>query len=518
MRHNTRRKIRNILAATGIVALALGAAAPASADAESELVGAPEQYLIENVHASGKVLEIGNDGAQATGPDAAWTAAAAIFSRAETAPAISAQAVVAYPVTGAESTFVFTNDEGEVLVRRTNDDEYYRYLDLSDMTVDEAAADPYAQWTAVDAGNGAVYLQNVQRDKNGMTAALDMYNWKTENGSEIQTYDVGTAAVQKWIMRSLTPTVDTITGRTETGTAVQPPKTVHARYSWGKAYEMTLVSWQQPEASVWDADGTVSIDGTGVGFFDEEVPVHAEYLVGTVGDAVDSAVQGFVGITAKELQMIAPTMVERSISGSDVKVSSPVKWDWSVVTAESTSQVGTFSIPALPETGFAANLVVSIVETAPVNIARGDGVHVKVQVGSAGGLNDGVLDRTGFGDWVSGGNANRVNPNVVSYLFEKPHQVTGVALYDTGTDGDAKHNIGGVTVQYRNLTGGWVDLPAKELTWPYVNNAADLSFVVDSEPVLATGMRARLTNKSNNSWMSLSEFEVYGPAAAPIER
>ncbi|MBB2975403.1 hypothetical protein FHX49_000969 [Microbacterium endophyticum] len=512
MRHNIRRKIRNILAATGIVALALAVAAPASAEAESELVGAPEHYVIENVHASGKVLEIGNDGAQATGPDAAWTAAAAIFARAETAADITAQAVVAYPVTGADRTYVFTNDAGEVLIRRANDDEYYRYLDLSSMTVDEAAADPYAQWKAVDAGNGAVYLQNVQRDKNGMTAALDMYNWKTDNGSEIQTYDAGTAAVQKWVMRSLTPVVDTFTARTESGVAPTLPTSATARYSWGLNQTLAPIEWQAIDETVWDADGTVVVNGTATGYFGEAVPVTAEYLVGSVGDARDTVLSSYVGVTLKELRMAAPKTVERTISGSDVTVTSPVAWDWSAVPTDATAREGTFTVPATGGTGFTANLVVTITAAEQVNILRTGGVHVAYTFkdGTTFALTDGVRNVTGFADWRSGGAANRVNPNSVSFYFDQPRQVTGAAVFDIA----GKQNIGSVTVQYRDLIGGWVDLPASTTEWPYANTASDLSMTVDSEPVLASGMRVVFSNKTSDTWMTLSEIEVYGPAAA----
>jgi len=117
----------------------------------------------------------------------------------------------------------------------------------------------------------------------------------------------------------------------------------------------------------------------------------------------------------------------------------------------------------------------------------------------------------GFADWRSGGAANRVNPNTVSFYFDAPRQVTGAAVYDIG----GTKNIGSVTVQYRTLTGGWRDLPAESTTWPATNPTADLSLVVDGDTVLATGVRVAIGNKSTATWMSLSEVEVYGPGTVP---
>jgi hypothetical protein len=51
--------------------------------------------------------------------------------------------------------------------------------------------------------------------------------------------------------------------------------------------------------------------------------------------------------------------------------------------------------------------------------------------------------------------------------------------------------------------------------WPYTNPTPKLELTVDSTPVLATGARVVFSVKSTATWMSLSEFEVYGPELAP---
>ncbi|SKA97637.1 hypothetical protein SAMN06295879_2409 [Agreia bicolorata] len=531
MRIANRRTRRGIGSITGALALVIGlssilptAAAEAATEptpqstatdalAGTDALGAPVRLLIESVHATGKVLEIGNANAQKTEPNNTL-AAAAIFTRASTPADLTSQLITAYPVAGASDTYIFASADGKVLVRNPNDSPVFRYLSISAETPTEAAGDPYAQWKAVDAGGGAVYLTNVQRDANGNTAALDMYNWKTDDGSEIQTYDQGTGAVQKWFLRSITPEVAAISGRTETGVVPTPPTSQPARYSWGTTVTMSPLTWAMPDPASWNTDGTVTITGTGIGYFGEEVPVTAEYLVGSAGDAADSTLNVYAGITLKQLQMLAPTRVERSVSGSQTTITAPVTWDWSSVTDETLATPGTITVTAAASTGFAAKLVITVAATEKINIARAAGIHFKSLFGTGTGLNDGTRDKVGFSDWRSGGASNRVNPNKVMYYFDQPRQITGAAIFDQGSD--SKLNVGGVTIQYRTITGGWKDLPATGIQWPYQNATPQLSLTVDSTSVLATGARAIFTNKTSSTWMSLAEFEVYGPDfAAP---
>ncbi|MGM1018274.1 MAG: Ig-like domain-containing protein [Actinomycetota bacterium] len=512
MRTVSRRARRNALAVLGVAALATAALVPAVATAapEPELVGEPIPYLIESSHATGKVLEIGNGNAQLTVPDDT-RAAAAVFPFAKSVDEIREQAVLAYPVLGADATFVLANTDGDVLARRANDDEHFRYLELAGVGLDEAAVDPAAQWTMSDAGDGLSYLRNANPYASGAVAGLDMYNWMTDAGSEVQTYDAGGAAVQKWRTHRMVAEVEAYEQRIDTGTVPNLPAFLAARYSWGLEAPLTAIEWAAPDASVWENDGVVSVEGTATGLFGETVPVSAEYLVGSLGAATDVELTGHVGISVKQLRMAAPTHVERTISGSGTTVTAPVTWDWSVLSDEDTEIEGVLEVPAAASTGFEARLLITIAEAESVNILRGEGInHAFTHMnGSNFALTDGVRDVAGFDDWRSGGATNRVNPNSVSFYFDQPRQLTGAAVYDI----NGRQNVGGVTVQYRDLIGGWVDLPS-DTDWPYVNETADLSLVVDSERVLATGLRVSFTNKTSDNWMSLSEVEAYGPELA----
>ncbi|PCE15601.1 hypothetical protein AUC47_11990 [Microbacterium sp. SZ1] len=516
MRTPTRRARRRAIATLGVTALTAVALLPTVAVAEAEqdpsLLGDPATYLVESLSAPGKVVEIGNPAAQPTLPGST-PAAAAVFPFAKTPEALRAQAVLAYPVEASPERVVLANAEGDVLVRRANDDPDYRYLTIEGLTLDEAASDPRAQWTITDAGGGLSYLRNVQAYANGAVPGLDMYNWATATGSEVQTYDAGSANVQKWRLHSLTPTVPTVEQRVDTGIAPSFPTQLTARYGWGLRTTLTDVTWDAPSADVWKTDGIVIVEGTGIGYFGESVGVTASYLVGSLGaPAADATMTGHVGMTLKELQMHAPTAVERTVSGSDTTVTTPVSWDWSALADDATSTEGVVEIPAAASTGFEARLVITITRTESVNILRGAGIHWDYTHlnGTNFALTDGNRDVAGFDDWRSGGAANRVNPNTVSFYFDQPRQLTGAAVFDN----NGRNNVGGVTVQYRDLIGGWSDLPTDAVTWPYVNATPNLALEVDSAPVLATGLRVVITNKTNDNWMSLSEVEAYGPELA----
>lgn len=208
--------------------------------------------------------------------------------------------------------------------------------------------------------------------------------------------------------------------------------------------------------------------------------------------------------------MHAPTHVERTVSGSTTTVRAKVTWDWASVAADATASAGTIEVPATAATGFDARLVITIAPAESVNILRGAGIHYDYthMNGTNFRLTDGNRTVTGFDDWRSGGAANRVNPNTVSFYFDQPRQLTGAGVFDL----NGLKNVGGVTVQYRDLIGGWIDMPTDAVAWPYVNATPDLSLEFESTPVLATGLRVIITNKASSNWMSLSEIEAYGPA------
>ncbi|MDY0830140.1 Ig-like domain-containing protein [Microbacterium sp. BG28] len=495
---------------TGLVVAQAQATTTARVAPASALVGEGQLRLIESSYAPGKVIELGNPGAQPTGPTGAtYPAPAAVFTISGVAALTQKQAVVFSPVTARADTYVISTQDGRVLSRRDNAASDFRYLQLTERTIDDAATDPYAQWTAVDAGNGEVSLQNVQRDADGAVAALDLYNWKTADASEVQTYTASGAAVQKWKIHPLTATVASDTVIVQPGAAPQLPTLLRAVYGWGTRFEMTTLTWDRPDEAVWNTDGTVTVTGTGIGYFGEQVPVEARYIVGSLSDGADAQYTTFAGVLVKELQMRAPRTVVRGVSGSEATVDAPVTWDWSRVTDADFAAPGTVTVPSSAKSGFAANLVITVTPAAATNILRGAGVHHTVTHvdGSNFQLTDGVRNVSGFSDWRSGGAANRVNPNTITFYLDEPRQVTGAAVFDIA----GKQNIGTVTVQYRTLTGGWANLPGT--AWPVTNPTADLSLEVTNEPVIATGVRVIITNKSANTWMTLSEIEVSGLTA-----
>lgn len=514
-----RRSLRLLaVVAVSVVGLAIvspayaewvGNAAVSSSTAVPDGVGAPTLILLESVHAPGKVAQIDDPNAQVSSAPGATDRAAAAIETMKTgnAASLKGQALRFYPVSGANNTYVIADQQDRVLTRSRNDQSTFRYLQLADLAA--SATDPYAQWEARDAGDGTVNLVNVQSDPSAQPAALDLYNWKTADGSEIQTYTLNAgAAVQKWRMRTLEATVAVPTAIVPTGAVPPMPTNLVGRYSWGGSFPLTSITWQMPDPSVWNTGGELDVTGTASGFFGEDVPVSAHFSIGSPGDADESSMTSYAGVNLKELRMLAPRTVVRKVPGTGATVTSSVSWDWSSLTDAAIAQPGTVTLSAAPETGFAARLVVTLLAAERVNVLRQSGVHpdFTFKDSTAFALTDGNRNVSGFADWRSGGATNRVNPNRVWFSFDQPRQITGINVYDIG----GKQNVGTVTAQYRTVLGGWKNLPTAA-GWPYVNQAADLSLEASFTPVLATGVRVIIGNKSSSTWMTLSEIEVYGP-------
>jgi len=504
-------------AATLVAAASLLASAPpalAATDATPAVVGAAQLVLVESVQAGGKLLQLGAGDAQvSSAPGATTPAVASISSMAQADPkSLSAQALRLYPVVGSARTFLIADQKDRVLIRSRNGQDTFRYLQTADVA--DSATDPYAQWEVRDAGNGAVNLVNVQRDREGKESALDLYNWKTADGSEVQTYTLNaSAAVQQWRVHPLTPVVTSPSVVTTPGVLPALPSSLTGRYGWGRTIALSPITWAMPAATTWLTPGVVPVSGAAKGFFGEDVAVTASVAVGALSDAVDSTLTTYAGATVAEVAMRAPSTVQRRIGDTGQTVTAPVRWDFSTLTDAALAAPGTVKVPAVSGLGFSATLVVTVAAAQQVNVLRQSGVHPDWAFKDATtfALTDGNRTATGFADWRSGGAANRVNPNRVTFFLDQPRQISAVNVYDIG----GKQNIGSVTVQYRTTRGGWTNLPSAT-TWPATNTSADLRLeVTASRPVLATGLRVFVKNKTTSTWMTLSEIEAYGPQLTP---
>lgn len=502
-----RTALRRAATAAAVLALSATLVSPAVADTEPpSLLGPAELLLIESVHAPGKVVEIGDEAARPDSfPGSGAPAAAAVFTMATAPDALRAQAVAAYPVLDAEGVFVLASQDGDVLARRSDDGPDYRYLELSDLDLEQAATVPSAQWRVQQNGDGTQALLSAAVDRNGRTAGLDLYNWATADASEVQTYDYGGSNVQRWRIRDLEPSIAEYRAVAQQGVVPQLPASLTATYDWGRRHSIDDIVWTMPDEIVWGTDGELVVDGVGSGWFGERLAVRAVLSVGRLGDAVDTRAQGYAGMTLREVRMLAPATVQRTLSGGDSTVTAPVTWDWGAVTPEALAQPGELVVPATAATGFAARLVVELRPAVDTNLLRAGGVHGVASFGDPAGLTDGDRSADGYSTWRSGGAANRVNPATISYYLDTPGVIDRVGVHDIGT------NVGQVTVQYRDILGGWVDLPAPDVVWPVVNTGSSLALEVLGEPVLATGLRVTIEHKSPSSWMTLSEIEAWGP-------
>lgn len=484
-------KPRRILRMTGAgaVALALASAGLANAthspaSAVEPGVGEPRLALLESAHATGKTAVIGEG-------DLPVTSRAIAADPAE----VLAQAIAVYPVDGAADEYVLANADGDVLALASESGG----LTLRDIDPDEAAGDPLATWT-LPARDGRVMVV-------GGGSALNLFGWNTADGAEIGTYAAGDFGNnESWFLHELRGEAVTVGALVAPGGAPAFPGTVPARYSWGPAVALSDIAWEAPSDDVWQRDGVVEFVGTAEGLFGEDVEIPARYTVGTIGDAVEQTMTSYAGASVAVLQQNAPRSVERAVSGSDLTVTADVRWDWSSVSSEDLAHEGEITVSAVRDLGFAATLRVRLVAPVETNQLR-EGVRTgQLHVDGDADLRalvNGDRDTVAFSDWRGGGAENRVNPNWVAFYFERPRELTRAAIFEpAGAD-----NVGAVTFQYRNMIGGWEDVS----TGRVANDGARLALEVDFDPVRATGFRAVFENKSDGTWMTLSEIEAWGP-------
>lgn len=464
------------------------------------LADGPPPVVLESVHAPGKAIRIADLGHDAS----TWPASSRTIP--SSAPDVLAHAVQMHPVPDRPDAFVLTNVSGDVLARIDGS----RDLEVRDQDTDAAAGDPLATWTVTS--NGTVVSIANAAPLGGVSQALDLYDWSTADGARVGVWDDNDFGTnQSWRVHALEASVDPIGELVAPGEVPQLPESLEGTYGWGATAAIEAIEWDAPAADAWNADGTVAFTGTGTGMFGEDVLIDASFTVGTEGDAAPVALSSYAGIFLDQLRAQAPTTVERSVSGSDATVTASVEWDWTDVTQADLDMAGTIEVPAVDGLGFAAILQITLTEPARANILADYASNAQLRGWSESGsdpagLTDGNVAAEGWGNWVSGGAANRINPDWVAFYFDEPRQVTGADIFEpTGAD-----NIGTVTFQYRTMRGGWVDVPGA----PFINEGASLALEQDFDRVLATGFRAVLEHKSDASWMRLSEIRVWGPTPA----
>jgi hypothetical protein len=481
-------------AALTVPAVAERNAAPAPTATDIAAVdahwGDARPVLLESVEAPGKVAVLG-----------AGTWPVANTTIATTPAGVAAQAIALHPVDGVDGAHVLEGATGGVLARIDGS----RDVELLDIEATEAAAQPRATWVLTTHEDVTKVVNGEPYE--GVGQALDLYDWSHADGARVATWDDNDFGTnQSWRVHDLVATPEAVGGIVAPGEAPTLPTELAGTYSWGLSVALEGVEWAEPDASVWESDGEVVVDGTATGAFGEELMLEAVFTVGTVGDALPAELTSYAGVLPELLRGQAPATVERTISGTDATVTADVRWDWDAITAAELAEVGVVTVPAVEGTGFAASLEVTLVEPESANLLRTTPVRGWRKDGATdlSKLTDGDTSAEGFGDWKSGGAANRVNPNWVAYYFDTPRQVNAASVDEFS----GANNIGAVTFQYRSIHGGWVDVSAGRIE----NTGGRLVLDTEFDSVLATGFRVVFEHKSTASWMQLAEFEVWGPS------
>ena len=122
------RAAATLVAAASLLASAPPALAATETPVSASAVGAAQLVLVESVHASGKVLQIGAGDAQvSSAPGSTTPAVASISSMAQADPqTLSAQALRLYPVVGSARTFLIADQKDRVLIRSRNGQDTFR--------------------------------------------------------------------------------------------------------------------------------------------------------------------------------------------------------------------------------------------------------------------------------------------------------------------------------------------------------------------------------------------------------
>lgn len=475
-------------------------AANAAMTVEAADTPAGISYIVESDYARGKAIVLG-------APAAAT--AAALYTISNSGDAARAQAITFYPVEGTQDAYVLANAEGKVLARNADDSATPRNLNISTLTVEEALADPIAQWKVEQRTGGIVQLSNAKLyTSNGTKPTLDLYDWKTADGSQIQTWDQSANGVQMWRMHVLQAAVQPIAQLLNPGTIPALPANVRGTYGWGAATDLA-VTWSMPDPAVWQNDGIVTVEGVATGKFGETVEIPATITVGTIGDAAPSTMNAYVGEGLDRVRLDAPKTVARIVSGSDTTVPANIAWNWDAVPADAFATEGKVTVSAVDGLGFSAELTILVKPAVEKSLLTQPGSRAWRLAANAftqAALIDGNKDAAATDDWRSGGATNRVATNWIAWYFATPQEVSRLTLAEPTTF----DNVGSVTFEYRDMRGGWLPLSAGTIA----NTGGRLSIDVPVDTVLATAVRATYTQKSTANWMSISEFGAFGPSAA----
>ncbi|WP_109228998.1 discoidin domain-containing protein [Serinibacter arcticus] len=206
-------------------------------------------------------------------------------------------------------------------------------------------------------------------------------------------------------------------------------------------------------------------------------------------------------VSPRRARAVTGLLAAGLVVGAGHAAAQPAVTDASAATGTAT---GTAAESAAPSTADSATSLA--VAASGTNVLRTTTVRAGasyVEPGYApdrgnGDLKDGNTTNKGWSNWFGGGHNPR---DWVAFYFAQLQTIDGIRLYD-GPEGA----IRSVTVQYRDVRGGWLDVPTTT-AMPVDVSGQRFDLSVEFEPVRATAVRVVL--EADGGYMTLSELEVF---------
>jgi hypothetical protein len=418
-------------------------------------------------------------------------------------------AVAAASTRPTDRAYVLSSNDGAVLV---GDSSGVRTT--SELSVARAKSDPSAIWILNTTDGTHFSLVN----KAGVQA-LEVPGGATTDGTALALWDSNNGTNQAWTLRDLAVSSATaLTAATPIGRAPTLPATATPAYRWGSG-QAAPVSWRLPDASVWDAPGTVVVTGFATDAYGTAFDVTSTVEVGEFTITDPASVTVPVGSSLQHLVVQAPSVVDARMGASAIVHPTAVTWDWSSVDANTLTQTGVVRVtgaakPLSGVTSIPATLNLIVVTATDANIARLPATRVgasfteKAQY-TAENTRDG--DRgTVWSNWKPEAGADR-DP-WLSYTFDRPYTLTSLDFFvGTGSNGAAESPVAGIAVQYLSTDGKWTNSGVSTTqiqTAPGTPTTLDLSRLPQT-----TGVRLSMTYSAGGYFTKVGEVEILGKIA-----
>lgn len=442
---------------------------------------------------------------------------------ATTASEASKQMWVLHEVEAPESRpmlrrYVITDTAGKVLVASDGTNK------LVEMDLDAAKADNSAIWM-LNTENGETYsFVNVQDKK-----ALDCNGQSTAAGTKVGLWESGGGAHQAWYIRSLLPSgVGAVSVQTPVGVVPQLPETITVYYT-GEEGRQIPVTWDDTDLSdKVTAAGTYTVHGSATDMFGNEIEATATVVVGAFTVTDPASLTVVAGSSVEEVKAAAPSEVTAHVVDSE-GFPAKVSWDWSEVTDESFTTVGTsVAIPGTVSTSDGSNDTLPATLTVYVTAAtRGSDALDEVDKASASATEINTWSpvtntyddnkQTVWSNWGTGDTDPWLQYEFTERMVLDSLEVVN-APENKDHPGHGEAEPASFTISYRDAEGNWRQFGESVP----VTEGAGASTEVSLAGMPATdGVRLNLTyNREIQDWkdfVKIAEVSIYKAEASPAQ-